>query len=150
MTTLKEMIEYAVLLFKKREEFDSRMVLTIINDEFGQEYSISKVSKTMKEMPLQRRRLNESERYEWYKKFGTWPYFVYSRKSQRDDERFTQNRINGKMARIHPRDRIDENIEECSVCPEWNECGGEISPCPRFPDLKKAPRRKVMRLEEFD
>lgn len=133
--------------FDYGEEFDSEMVRRLLSENFGTEFSVRQVSKTISTYDLQKRRLTRRERLDWLKEHDSEPSTVYTRHLGNDPEQYPRGYARPTQK---PNQQYETDIEECAFCPEWQECQGQIVPCPRYPDQKNADRTRVMRLEDFE
>jgi len=132
-------------------EFDAKAISDMLIHEWHFTYPIVAISRILKNMELQRRRLTREETQHWRKKHGSQPKILYQRHSGKDPNNYER----GARAKKHRRPTIAElelqrqNEEECAFCPEWDTCKGMISPCPRFPDKENAPTDRVLKLSDF-
>lgn len=150
---IRELIYKAAETIPNGEEFDAKMIEEILFEQFDEVVSSISIGKHLRSMNFCQRRLEKgtADYQRWRVQYGTEPTTVYSRhigKNPNDYERGIGTRkTRPQLSEILDR---EQDIEECAVCPEFDECQGNIVPCPRYSVKALAPRNRVMRLEDFE
>lgn len=151
MKHIHELIYNAVETIPDRVEFDAKIIQEILEEHFDEEVSLQKIAQNLRKMNFVRRRLTNKERQKWRIQYGTQPKVLYKQHLGTNPDNYERG-----IAMVKPRPRLNdiqkrnEWIEECATCPEFDECQGNIKPCPRHPVQATAPKDRVMRLEDFE
>ena len=153
MTTneIRQLIYKAAETIDKGTEFDAKMIEEIIYEEFDEIVNSQTIGQLLPRMNFSQRRLEGKDLQEWRVQYGTRPRTVYKihlGKNSRNYERGIGTRKSRPLLSEVQSKALDN--EECSVCPEFDECQGQTVPCPRYPMRTEAPRDRVMRLGDFE
>lgn len=149
----KDLIYKAAETLTNGFEFDAKMIEEILFEQFDEVISSKTIGQYLGKMNFSQRELdpNSSDAWRWEQQYGTKPRTVYSRhlgSNSRNYERGIGVRKTRPQLSVLQERELD--IEECTKCPEFDECQGNIRPCPRFVLQSKAPKDRVLRLEDFE
>lgn len=149
---LRLLILQATESIPDKQEFDAKIIQEILEQEMDEYISLMKIAKNLPLMAFSMRKLNDEERQKWRVQYGSQPRIVYIRHKGSDPSNYERGIPRRKVKRptINQLEIKEEWNEECAKCPEFDDCQGLLRPCPRYPDLAKAPKDRVLKLEDFE
>lgn len=148
---LRTLILKASKSIPNRVEFDAKIIQELLEERFDEEVSLVRISKNLLHMNFSRRNLTLDETQRWRMQFGSQPKMVYMQHGGQNPNNYEKGVGTRKPRPLISELQVKEEwLEECAVCPEFDECQGIIRPCPRFSVKATAPRDRVMRLEDFE
>lgn len=148
---IRQLIYNAAETVPNGTEFDARMIEEILFEQFDEVISINSIRQHLPKMNFSQRKLDKQETAIWRSQYDSRPKTVYSRHLGKDSKNYERGigirKTRPLLSKIQEKEL---DTEECAKCPEFEECQGNLRPCPRFPVLTTAPKDRVLRLEDFE